>query len=160
MNQLVDFPTQVKGNVLDLVITDNPELILNVSDEGRLGKSDHSLILIEIDQSTTVKNRGGEVKNWRRADWEAIRRGISGTVWPRTEDGVTTDQAWRLLKNKLEHLVEEHVPVVSMKPYDTPWMKRDIITEIRKKRKLWKKAKNGGDEDKHRYKEAEKKYET
>ncbi len=39
--QLVNFPTHKKGNVLDLVLTNCSDRILEVSDVGRLGKSDH-----------------------------------------------------------------------------------------------------------------------
>ena len=38
MSQLVEFSTQVKGNILDLVLTNMPERISEVREEGRLGK--------------------------------------------------------------------------------------------------------------------------
>ena len=37
MTKMVDFSTQVRGNILDLVITNMPERILEVREEGRLG---------------------------------------------------------------------------------------------------------------------------
>ena len=43
MSQLVDFSTQVKGNVLDLVLTNMPDRVLDVKEEGRLGRSDHCI---------------------------------------------------------------------------------------------------------------------
>jgi Endonuclease-reverse transcriptase len=43
MSQLVDFPTQVKGNTLGLIITNSQELIDEITPEGRLGKSDHEI---------------------------------------------------------------------------------------------------------------------
>ncbi len=46
--QLIDFPTHIKGNILDLVLTNNPEKILNIQPVGRLGKSDHESLLIEL----------------------------------------------------------------------------------------------------------------
>jgi hypothetical protein len=48
MEQLVTFSTHTRGNTLDLVLTDMPERIHTVSDEGRLGASDHSLIMISV----------------------------------------------------------------------------------------------------------------
>jgi hypothetical protein len=38
LQQLVSFPTHIKGNILDLVITNCPERVVDVSDVGRLGK--------------------------------------------------------------------------------------------------------------------------
>jgi endonuclease/exonuclease/phosphatase family metal-dependent hydrolase len=48
MQQMVDFPTQVKGNTLDLVITNIPERIEEIYDAGRLGKSDHVMVVTKI----------------------------------------------------------------------------------------------------------------
>jgi hypothetical protein len=50
--QFVNFPTHIKGNVLDLVITNCHEKILVILDAGRLGKSDHCMLNI------TVETRG------------------------------------------------------------------------------------------------------
>jgi hypothetical protein len=46
LHQLVSFPTHIKGNVLDLVITNCHEKILDILDAGRLGKSDHCMLNI------------------------------------------------------------------------------------------------------------------
>jgi hypothetical protein len=48
MEQLVEFPNQVKGNTLDLVITSIPERIEEVCEAGRLGKSDHTVIITKV----------------------------------------------------------------------------------------------------------------
>ena len=48
MTQMVDFSTQVRGNILDLVITNMPERVLEVREEGRLGESDHVMIVSEM----------------------------------------------------------------------------------------------------------------
>ena len=48
MTQLVEFSTQVRGNILDLVITNMPERVQEMREKGRLGKSDHVMIVTEI----------------------------------------------------------------------------------------------------------------
>jgi hypothetical protein len=45
MTQLVSFPTHTKGGMLDLLITNCVERIVSICEEGRLGKSEHSIIL-------------------------------------------------------------------------------------------------------------------
>ena len=42
---MVYFPTHKKGNILDLVLTNNPNIDLTVEDAGLIGKSDHNMIL-------------------------------------------------------------------------------------------------------------------
>ena len=44
MEQMVDFQTQVRGNMLDLVLTNIPERVIEVSEGGRLGQSNHEMI--------------------------------------------------------------------------------------------------------------------
>jgi hypothetical protein len=48
MQQLVDFSTHTKRNILDLVITNVQERIVDVREEGRLGRSDHVMIAVEV----------------------------------------------------------------------------------------------------------------
>jgi hypothetical protein len=55
LQQMVDFATHIKGNMLDLILTNCPEKELSVTDEGRLGKSDHVMLLIKIDTSVLTK---------------------------------------------------------------------------------------------------------
>jgi hypothetical protein len=48
MVQMVDFATHTKGNMLDLVISNCPEKFLTVTDAGRLGRSDHMIIMLDL----------------------------------------------------------------------------------------------------------------
>jgi hypothetical protein len=49
MEQMVNFSTQVKGNCLDFVITNIPERVSEVSEAGRLGRSDRDMLCITLD---------------------------------------------------------------------------------------------------------------
>ncbi len=48
LEQLVTFPTQVRGNILDLLLTNIPDRVSEVKDAGRLGKSDRTMILFSV----------------------------------------------------------------------------------------------------------------
>ena len=62
MEQLVEFATQVRGNRLDLVISNIPERVMDLKEEGRLGSSDHDMISVQIgvgpmpDATKVIKN--------------------------------------------------------------------------------------------------------
>jgi hypothetical protein len=81
-----------------------------------------------------------------RADLDAVEWDELG--------GMNADEAWSTLKNKLNETVSKHVP---MKPRGTggrpPWMTREILRNVRRKRKLWATAKHG--ENVEAYKETE-----
>jgi Reverse transcriptase (RNA-dependent DNA polymerase)/Endonuclease-reverse transcriptase len=142
MDQLVGFPTHVRGNKLDLVLSNMPERINNVQDEGRLGNSDHSLISLEIAVKTMPAPKQTR-KNWRKADWDQTRRGIRNTTWPTSNDHVTAEETWQLLKARIEQLTRTHVPTVVHKIRKSDWMTNEILQLVRRKRRLWKKAKHG-----------------
>jgi Endonuclease-reverse transcriptase len=74
MEQMVTFSTHVRGNTLDLVITDMPERVAEVTEEGRLGTSDHVIIQMNIVIRNSVQPESRGLPDWHRADWAAMRR--------------------------------------------------------------------------------------
>ena len=62
-----------------------------------------------------------------------------------------------ILRNRLDQLVEDHVPTCSFKPRKSDWMTGYILREIRRKRRQWKKAKAGRAEDSEEYEATAKK---
>ena len=65
MDQLVTFPTHARGNILDLLLTNNVGSILEISDLGRLGNSDHTMILVTVQTERRSSSRTVEtVSNW------------------------------------------------------------------------------------------------
>ena len=87
MTQMVDFSTQVRGNILDLVITNMPERVLEVREEGRLGESDHVMIVSEMAVGKEFSTPAwapwteGDKKSPRKSAEEGHRYG----VWPGRE---------------------------------------------------------------------------
>ena len=137
MSQLVDFSTQVKGNILDLVLTNIPERILEVREEGRLGKSDHSMIVIEISVGPVPVQSKTGLPDWRRADWDGMRQRIREEAWQHRLKNKGAEEAWKDLTTKLKDLVKEFVPNRRMRNHNRPaWLNQDILRAIRKKKRL------------------------
>jgi len=155
--QLVDFPTHLRGNILDIVLTNSQNVVRSIEERGRLGRSDHTMMEIELE--VTVKRKAGQeqMRNWKKANWEEIKRGLREQEWPTEEDQCTTEHSWQQLRTVIDKLVEQHVLLSRMRPFDTPWMTSELLLEIRRKRRLWKKAKEGGEAAKTRYEEVERK---
>ena len=49
LHNIIEFPTNVRGNKLDFELTNNTESFVNVSDVGNLGNSGNCAIRIDID---------------------------------------------------------------------------------------------------------------
>ena len=69
--QLILFPTHDKGNTLDLLITNMANNIISVYDDGKLGKSDHCIVMTEI---TTSKAAKRETKKSAKLDKSRLSR--------------------------------------------------------------------------------------
>jgi hypothetical protein len=153
--QLVTFPTQVRGNILDLIFVDRPDTVVQVEECGRLGKSDHSVLMLTTRADVLVAKTTEKVPNWGKADWDSIKAAVSSEHWRDTVRRKGAVEAWEAVKSRLEEAVAAWVP---LKPRRDPrfpgWMSRDILLKIRKKRRMWKAAKRG--ERVEEYKQAEK----
>jgi hypothetical protein len=55
----VNFPSQVRGNILDLILSNVPERVVEIKEMGRLEKSDHVMIKASIDISRKEVNGNG-----------------------------------------------------------------------------------------------------
>ena len=73
LEQLVDFTTHIKGNILDVVLTNIPERV-EVAGIGRLGNSDHEMLKIQISLDMKTEKTVDMVPNWRKADWPAMSK--------------------------------------------------------------------------------------
>lgn len=156
--QIVDFPTHLRGNILDLVLTDRPDKISSVTSAGRLGRSDHEALLIEIDIWKPVKEKGEQVKMWGKADWEGMKEEMDQVDWRRQLASLNVEDAWSALKRRLEELTDKYVPVRPRREADRPpWMTVALLREVRAKRRLWAKFKSSPTgENQKNYKAAEK----
>jgi len=154
MDQLVSFPTQVKGNILDLVVTNIPERVNEVSEQGRLGKSDHVIILASVSVGRTEKQQKPS-QDWRKANWDAMRTELRRADLQSTIRMQGADEAWKTLRSTVNTLIEQHVPARRLRNSNRPaWMTQNILREIRRKKKLWKMCRGQATEE---YKAAEKK---
>jgi hypothetical protein len=108
--QMVDFLTHIKGNVLDLVLTNIPERITEINDNGRLGSGDHTMLMVSV-QVGRVQQPAKKVKNWRKADWDKMREDMRGVDWKRELHGLTVDCMWTVLERKVEATVKKNVPL-------------------------------------------------
>jgi hypothetical protein len=143
---------------LDLLITNCPERVLTVTDEGRLGTSDHCIILSEIECDVRTTKQEEQTKNWSKANYQAMRETLRVVDWQAEIRGCDTDEAWTFFKNKLKSVIDSHVPGGKCGPWkQNSWMTREIICLLRRKRTKWKVMKESGTAEAGRlYREAQK----
>ena len=150
LTQLVDFPTQVRGNTLDLVLTNMPERISNIVGAGRLGASDHEMLKVTI-QCNNSKEVIKEVFNWRRAKWDEMRAELGKVNWSREFRGQRPSKMWKTFKSRVHAAVKKHVPKKKiLKSGRPPWMTRELLAAVRKKHRMWQDTKRGADVEEYK----------
>jgi hypothetical protein len=70
-----------------------------VTDEGRLGKSDHCKILSEIECDVRTTKQEEQTKTWSKANYQAMRETLRVVYWQAEIGGCDTDEAWTFFKN-------------------------------------------------------------
>jgi hypothetical protein len=132
------------------------ERLYDVTDVGRLGSSDHVMISCSIVINDDDVDTAKTTINWRKADWNTMRRDMAGVNWSNEFDGKTAQEMWNLSSSKIRKTVSENVPERRQQNRErAAWLNREIKAAINRKRRLWKKAK--GESGVEEYREADKK---
>jgi len=158
LQQLVSFPTHTKGNILDLVITNCQDKIVEVSDAGRLGKSDHCMLNILVECEPQRVKETGDRYVWSKANTEQMRQDLDTTHWREELEGRSMEQAWDFFATSLRTTIDRNVPKGGQRTkMRNPWMTREILRLVRKKRRKWKNFKHSASRrDEEEYKQIEK----
>lgn len=108
-NQLVYFPTR-GANILDLILTDDPSMIVNVRGTAPLGSSDHLCILfnfefvvndsnnfvddVESTENHTTSNLNLSYYNTSNIDWQLANDYLSSIDWVEVFNCNCVDYCW------------------------------------------------------------------
>jgi Endonuclease-reverse transcriptase len=108
--QLVDFQTHKKGNKLDLILSNCPEKVISVTDEGCLGRSDHSLILLKLEINAKFKMPQSQIVCWKKGRYHNIKENLADIDWTSRLRGKSTEEAWDTFKAEIINQVQNEIP--------------------------------------------------
>jgi hypothetical protein len=77
----------------------------DVTDVGKLGSSDHGMISCSIVINDDDVDTAKMTINWRKADWNTMRRKMAGVNWSNEFDGKTAQEMWNLFSSKIAKTV-------------------------------------------------------
>ena len=139
LTQHIDFPTHRSGTTPDLVLSSNEELVTSVEDCGNIGASDHAMIMTCLDLAVDRKRQNKETLNWKKANYDLIESKIINIDWKNEFLTKDANSSWKFFTDTINEAVNEAVPKFTPKTSKKPaWMSREILQEIRKKRRRWK----------------------
>ena len=138
-NQHVDFPTHISGTTPDIVLSSDSNLINGVEDVGKLGSSDHSMLMVDIVGKLPSNESLEEVPDWRNANMTDLVNDLADVDWNAELGNLGTEASWTKFKLTLDAIQAKHVPLKKRRMKNKPiWMNKNVMRVIRKKRRLWK----------------------
>ena len=145
--QHVSEPTRVRGedtpNLLDLIITNEKNMIDSIEYQSPLGKSDHSVLVFNFVCHTKVKNYIGKTQNFKKADYVKIKQELKTIQWKDHLETKTVNEQWEIFSNIITKIFDKYVPkrniVLGKKKQNIP-INRKVMDKIKEKHQLRRKA--------------------
>ena len=139
LDQLIDFPTHNKGNILDLIFTNMPDNVLSIENVGNLSNSDHCILKTELDISMAFNDTNELIRDWRKGDQEGLIDCIKNINFPGIFQGKDASQQWATLREVTDIALDRYIPLTTRrKPGQPPWLTQAVIRVTRKKNRYWK----------------------
>jgi hypothetical protein len=154
--QHVDFFTRgrvgQRSSTLDLVLTNEENMVSNLQGHSPLGKSDHSCLPFNFVCSSQKEGRSRKIFYYDKGDYPVMRQTLREENWPSIED-IGIEKYYDFLRNKLISLQDEHIPskIFSSSRKHKPYqLSRADLAAIKKKHRLWQRYFETKSESKYR----------
>ena len=98
LTQHVNFSTRVQSNTMpDLVLSTEENLVLDVTDVGKLGSSDHSMLMVQVSGGLADNATTEMVPDWGKADFDKLRAEMSRIEWEKELTDKSTEEGLSLI---------------------------------------------------------------
>ena len=132
--------------VLDLILTDEDDMIDHVDSLGPFASSDHNLLKWQVTRSQHIRSGAGRNLNldYRRGDYDGIRLQLRAVNWADLFEGTSTEEAWQAFTHKLLDCEKKFIPNKSNhKGRSKPiWMTHKALKSLRHKYKTFDRYKD------------------
>ena len=151
LEQLIDKSTHKNGNVLDLLLTNSPGLVKNISIKPRyeVCTSDHFAITFELGPAKRKKTQKRRVYKFKNANWSGLNSDLKRVPWDKFLKFCDAETAWQKFRLILFDLCDKHIPKVTITDkFKSPWFDKETY-ELNKEKERLRKKKNltGKDSD-------------
>ena len=140
--QLVREPTRIKGNILDLVLSDVLECVYDVKVINETYSSDHYLISLTYSMHLRANSfkSGTSYRlsfNWSQADWKGLTDYLFDTDFSRCFVLDDVNKSWELIRDEILTACRHFIPTSrSRNKNSLPWFTPHIVHTMNKIRTL------------------------
>ena len=150
LKQLINNPTHVCGNTLDLLLSNCPDLLTDIEilNMDSVCKSDHYGIKFKVKYCCKrLKSRKRKIYNFKKANFSAINADLRKIDW---ESLLNEDEDINCTLHKfnstLKSICDRYIPIVTIKSdFQPPWFDSELDSICKAKNKLLDKYKSTKD---------------
>jgi hypothetical protein len=144
LHQFVREPTRYRVNqtpsLLDLVISNDENLVNNIGYKAPLGKSDHVVLTFDIDNNEHIQNSSTTRYVYHKGDYDGIRNVLGKEDWNSKLSHTSIDIMWDCLVKTIDRAKSTHIPtsrVSTGKKRKPMWMNKASLHSTKKKQRAW-----------------------
>ena len=142
-------PTRYRSDnvpsILDLIFTNEENMVLNLSMLPGLGKRDHVILNFNFNCYTNVQSATFKKYNFFKGKYSAIEEDLGKEDWSESLRDLPLAESWDLLTDKITRLIEKNVPESKISPNAArrrPYVNQACLNTIRVKHRKWTKYRN------------------
>ena len=138
--------TPTRGpNILDLVFVSNPSLVK--SSTSIPGVSDHDIVITDLDTKPYANPpKPRKCLKFSKANWEKMRSELNSTaqeIKVLQDNGADANTLWLKFKTQLQKSIDTNIPSFMLKKNNSlPWLSPHLKKMLRKKQRMFKKARS------------------
>ena len=125
-----------QDSILDLILTNEENMIDNIKYLPPLGKSDHVTIQFSLITYINRFRSRTEKLNFCKGDYEKKRTNLKDIKWEdKITEAMNLQESWESFTDLINNEVKNNIPMCKAfnKKHDTPWMTRASLKAIKKK---------------------------
>ena len=151
LSQVVKIPTR-NDRTLDLLFTNSPSPVNRVKGMPPIGKADHDIIHVEYDiKAKRINQAPRKIYLYKRADMEGLRDHLArfrDSFLSSDHSHMSVNDMWVSFKSEFLEAIERFIPTKMTKTkYSLPWIDHSIKRLIRKREKLYFRARKSSSPD-------------
>ena len=152
--QLVNSPTR-GDNILDLILTNTPNIVSNVQGFDDILDTDHKLVSFNINLKIQKKPKAKRsIYNFKNANWTGLKEMLLYAPWAQCYVPDNIDKSLSNWCDLFLSAVDNHIPKYRVKnTHDHPWIVKELLHVIKKKniqRRKLKKSQSLVDAEKYK----------
>ena len=141
LQQLITKPTHIAGNTLDLLLSNQPNMItdIEIMPRGIVCSSPHYSIKFKVKLACKrLKTAKRKIYNLKKADYKSLNDELCSLPWENIlTDNVDIDTSLNNFQTIFSEVCDRHIPKVTVKSsFQPPWFDSELDAICKRKNKL------------------------